>query len=37
LSDDSDKFDEEHNHYGSRREGPGRFDEDRGHYTGPDH
>lgn len=37
YSDDRDGFDENHNHYGSRREGPGYFSKDRGHYTGPDH
>jgi hypothetical protein len=36
YSDDKDGFDEHHNHYGSKREG-GWIDEDRGHYTGPDH
>ena len=37
YSDDADGFDEHHNHYGQRREGPGHFDKDRGYYTGPDH
>jgi hypothetical protein len=36
YSDDKDGFDQNHNHYGSAREG-GWIDQDRGHYTGPDH
>ncbi len=31
------EFDASHNHYGGRREGDGRVDDDRGHYTGPGH
>jgi hypothetical protein len=27
----------EHDHYGPKREGDGRVDSDRGHYTGPGH
>jgi hypothetical protein len=37
FSDDPEGFDAAHNHYGPRREGPGFFAEDRGHYSGPDH
>jgi hypothetical protein len=36
YSDDKEGFDQNHNHYGSAREG-GWIDQDRGHYTGPDH
>lgn len=36
YSDDKQGFDQNHNHYGSGREG-GWIDQDRGHYTGPDH
>jgi hypothetical protein len=36
YSDDKDGFDQNHNHYGSAHEG-GWIDQDRGHYTGPDH
>lgn len=41
LITDGDKSDREfrrgHNHYGPRREGDGRVDDDRGYYTGPGH
>jgi hypothetical protein len=41
LIADGDKtareFDNSHNHYGQKREGGGRFDQDRGSYTGPGH
>lgn len=41
LIADGDKskkdFDANHNHYGQKREGGGRVNEDRGHYTGPEH
>lgn len=36
YSDDNEGFRQNHNHYGSAREG-GWIDQDRGHYTGPDH
>lgn len=36
YSDDKEGFNQNHNHYGSAREG-GWIDQDRGHYTGPDH
>lgn len=31
------EFRREHNHYGPNRENGGYVEEDRGHYTGPDH
>jgi len=41
LIADGDKsateFNSKHNHYGQKREGGGRVDQDRGHYTGPGH
>jgi hypothetical protein len=38
YSDDAAGFNAAHNHYGPKAESPGdRFNDDRGHYTGPDH